>query len=443
MGKMKTPLLAVLLMLVAAFNLGYHISHQPIVKWDEARHIAQAMEMLGNHEFVITHYMGMPDYWYAKPPLSTWVTALGCHLFDNKFLGARFFFLMASALLLLLTFLHARRLANTNAGLFAALLVVTAVGLVVRHGLRTADPDALLMVEVSAAMLALSFEKRWSVALAWLLLGVAFLTKSFHAMPYGLVVFVYTLVLWRRQKLTLPEVLLLPWLFLIPVLPWAWARWQFDGSRFFEIMFFYDVLKRSSEVIEGHQASVLLYVDDLFRVFTIPILLTICGLCSRRVRDAIRSPDLLLILLWIGLPLLVYSVAKTRLYWYTYPIYPAVAIFAAVLLHKVLPLFSGWQRSVLIGLLALGIVVNEVHLRARLDHPETNPVDTTLVRLSGQHPDQKLSVYLEDGEWAQDHYATALLLGNVQPLPGGRGAFLKSPEGHWLIHEDGSVSGGR
>ena len=48
-----------------------------IDSWDEARHGISAYEMLKNKQFLVNTYLGKPDYWNVKPPLSFLSVAAG------------------------------------------------------------------------------------------------------------------------------------------------------------------------------------------------------------------------------------------------------------------------------------------------------------------------------------------------------------------------------
>lgn len=445
-------LLLLLVLGLGAFNIFYNAGGQPVGEWDEARHVVSAVEMAQSGDYIVTRYAGEPDYWNAKPPLAVWGGALGYSAAENKLLGVRLVSLLLSVLLAAAVFFYARRIAGVTAGLVASLLLLTAPSIVLKHAMRSADADIYLITFVTLGMLAFSLDRRWSAALGYAALGVGFLAKSFHAAPYGVVAFVYTLYLWRQQKLSLRDVFLLPFCFLIPILPWALARYMADGTRFFEVMFFYDVVKRSTEVIEGHDRSAFLYVLKLLSPFLVPILWMAYIASAQKTRDIFRRHHMVLPLLWVGIPLLMYSLARTRIGWYAYPMFAPVAIMAGIALVQAAERLSLRQRQAMVALVAVALLGNEARIVKKILNPTQDAVQRVMPQLSARHGSRVLPVYLEPdneiwrdyyedtGQWRQHHYATALLLGNIRLRHGGREAFRKETSEAFLISEGGRIT---
>jgi len=51
-------------------------------KWDESRNGINAMEMLYNHNYIVTSFYNAPDMYNSKPPFFIWMVVL-----SMKFLG--------------------------------------------------------------------------------------------------------------------------------------------------------------------------------------------------------------------------------------------------------------------------------------------------------------------------------------------------------------------
>jgi len=396
---------------------------------------------------VVTYYGGSPDYWNAKPPLSEWGSALGHELVSTPLLGVRLFSLVAAMLCCLVVFLYTRRIAGFGAGLLAAALLITARPLIVNHGARSADADMLFIGLVSLGMLGFDAANRRGIALGYIALGFAFLAKSFHVAPYGLVAVVFTVMLYRQQRLGLRDVLLLPFCGFIPVLPWALARYLADGWHFFHVMLFYDVVERSTEVIEGHQASHWLYLNRLFLAFGLLILLPLSLLLSR-CRYRLQEPRVQLLLLWALLPLGIYSLAQSKLPWYIFPCFPALAVLIAVALQtwrSLLPKAGGMALAVVV-VLTLG--QNEAIIASHIIHNQIgdDPVAITMMALSAAAPHERVLVYLQDDMQPPEQglYATSLLMGNIDLQQGGAASFAAAAgrvEDHVLIGPDGRLLG--
>ena len=67
-------LFAAILLALLAYNV-------PVHEWDESRNGINAIEMLGNGDWLNLHYAGKVDTWNAKPPLLIWCIALSFKIF--------------------------------------------------------------------------------------------------------------------------------------------------------------------------------------------------------------------------------------------------------------------------------------------------------------------------------------------------------------------------
>lgn len=434
----------VLLLGLACYNLFAGLSVQQVHPWDEARHIASALEMLRSGDYLVTTYQGHVDYWNLKPPLSVWASALGFRLLDNPFLGVRLFSGIAALIVFWQTCRLARRFSDGAAGLLAAALMVTAWPLFLSHAARTADPDMLMILAATTALLCFDRGTCWGIAGGYAALGVAFLAKSFHVVPYGTAAFLYTVRLQRQGRLSWRDVFLLPGGFLLPVLPWAVARYDRDGWRFLEAMLTYDVLKRAVHGFEVVQeTSHWLYVQQLLWSFGFAgaVAVTLRLVAGRR-----PDPDvgrMLLPALWILIPLGMYSFSKTRLAWYIYPVFPAAAAMVAAVIRQSWPSVSSRWQSAAVILLALGMLTQESEIASCIGNNcfIQDAIATSITRLGAEKPSISRPTYLESdpGLIYQHYYATALMSGSVILAPGGAPAFASCRPPCWLIGRHGEV----
>lgn len=423
--------LAVLGLLV--FNLFYQLSAAQVEQWDEARYVASTQEMLNSGNYLVNTYEGKPDYWAAKPPLPFWAAALGRKAASNPFTGMRLYSALAATLTGLLAFVFARRLAGFYAGALALVLLVTEPSFVLSHGARYADADCLFCCLLYGGLYCLLQPGRRGLALAYVALGLAFLVKGMQVLPFALTAFLLSLWYQRRQGVPLASLLGLPWLFWLPVIPWALARFHYDGLQFFHTMLVVDVFQRYTEHLEDSVSDWHIYLDMLGSAYGLLLPALALGLYySRRIRPLAGNVTFVHLLVWLLLPLLVFSSSTTRFFWYCYPLLPAlVALLASVLVTTAadLPL-----PALAIGAVFCTFTVahNEQQVathvvRGDMDYQPATAAIRTLS--AGLPPGQTATVYLEPvyhGDVLQRDYATALLLGNVQTRAGGAAAYRQS-----------------
>jgi 4-amino-4-deoxy-L-arabinose transferase-like glycosyltransferase len=289
--------------------------------------------------------------------------------------------------------------------------------------------------------------------LAYVALGLAFLAKSFHVAPYGLAAFLYCCYLYRQKQITLLVLISLPLVFLVPILPWAVARYWLDGGYFFEVMLFFDVLKRGSQSIAGVQGeSALHYFYVLFccGVFFIAFIATLSLLLSR-YQQLLRDKRFILPLLWIVLPLITYMSAATKLDWYIYPILPPLMVCFAVIIAKAWVRLSDYSVLAISGLLSLNFILQQQPIVDYIIRgvPVEDKICVAMQTLSAQIPNKKIQVFMENNPnflhprdyFYQHHYATALMLGNIELIKGGKEAFLAkgAAEQVFLISNNGQI----
>lgn len=432
-----------LILLIFCFNLFWRIGSAPVATWDEARHIASAIEMWNSGDFLVNRYYGQPDYWNVKPPLSMWAAAVGYGIFDQKYLGVRFFSLVSTFLISVVIFFWVRRQKGEVVGLFAVALFITIPTIVRFHGFRTADPDMLFILFVTLSMWSASFSRVVFIYLAYVFLGFAFLTKSFHVIAYCVVIFFYSLLLLKKGLLRRRDVVCAPIAFFIPVLPWVVARFMVDGVKFFEVMFYYDLVKRSSVVIEGHHGAWWMYLYKISKIILLPLIL--CTVAFRRIdfRAFVGDSRGFLVLIWIAFPLILYSLAKSKLEWYYYPLLPAISICLALVLTEVFESLTKKWRLVFGLVLVLHFCVNELRVVSSVLKIQPDPVQSVLAEISSST--RKASVYMNSlapgGVWRQDYYAASLLIGNVNLKVGGVASFEADAGPSFLIDESGKVVG--
>ncbi len=148
-----------------------------IDSWDEARHGISAYEMLRSGNYLVNTFLGEPDYWNVKPPLSFLTVAAGFSIFGYTAVGLRFFSALSYLLTCLCTGLFARRYGK-SASLLTMLFLAANYFPFKAHLVRAGDADALYLLLFTLTMLAmLKIQESGRPALAsgmrsWLFSGI-------------------------------------------------------------------------------------------------------------------------------------------------------------------------------------------------------------------------------------------------------------------------------
>ncbi|RJG13335.1 glycosyltransferase family 39 protein [Pseudomonas cavernicola] len=216
----RTALLVLLALLVMRVVLMYYI---PLTDTTEARYAEIARKMLETGNWVTPlHDYGVP-FW-AKPPLSTWLSASAMGLFGQNALAARLPSLLVSLATLWLTFDLARRHSGRDAATAATLFLAGGLLFFIAAGSVMTDPAFLFCVTLSQVAFwhAMRQPERLWRYLFFVGLGLGLLAKGPLALVLaGLPIFFW--VLLRKQWQDLWHNL--PWitgslLMLVIALPW-------------------------------------------------------------------------------------------------------------------------------------------------------------------------------------------------------------------------------
>ncbi len=420
-----------------------------IDSWDEARHGISAYEMIKNHNYLINTFEGSPDYWNVKPPLSFWTIIAGFKLFGYTAVGLRFFSALSYFATVVITGLFTRRYGKL-ASLFTMAFLMANYFPFKAHLVRAGDADSLYLLLFTLAMLAMlriREDARWLFACG-LCFSLAFLTKSFHAGAIAAVGGLFLLLTGEIKRLR-PRV----WAgFLLsavlPVLIWGFLRFQYDGTLFFRNMYEADIAGRTAlGGTEGHGAPFMFYIvsilwnfDYIYGFLSLILLLGICYLLIRPLR-AIDTPlpqnDQIGILLWLFIPLLLFSCISTKLMWYVYPCLVPLCLLAAVFSARFLenPEIPAW--ILLLCLLSTGtgtlfflwenyadnvrgVRTNDLQTFVMEQFDRDGALAGSVVYLDAYDP----FLYANTDKWEQNMRLLAMMEGDLNCRDGGAEAYL-------------------
>ena len=428
--------------------------------WDEARHGVNAYEMMKEHNYIVNTYNYENDYFNLKPPLSYWGIILGFKLFGINVFGMRFY----SALAMFLTFLVIAFYLHKKYGRLAALssmmLFLTFYDLFYWHAGRNADADAIYILFFTIGCLCLMESPKHPNLLyvCGLMFSLGFLSKSWHAcvlLPIGGLFFIFS-CLWKKLK---PHHYLI---FILctfgPIALWAVVRYQYDGMAFLGQMFGVDVTQRISWS-ESSNPDYFFFLNYLLHSRAILVMLGTILFCAaflllqkfypkrQKLFNGFRlSPAALTLLLWIFVPLLVFSLSHTYYYWYVYPIFPGLCIAAAILVEKCRKSCTTRKSLALLCCFLFLPAVAVLHYDritvSEIDDLEISGFQIDLQTAMEQNPDlHGMKIYVEKNDneykdsyyWEQGGLLMAELAGDLKCEEGGVKAFLEASEKALLI----------
>ena len=327
------------------------------------------------------------------------------------------------------------------------------------HFARFGDADAQMLLFYVVAMICM-LESRRTPRLLYgtaLCFGLAFMSKSWHAALIPVTCLIYLLVTGEIRRLRPRHYLGLIFFGLLPIAPWAIARYQRDGMAFFEKMLSIDVVKRATSVHEEHRGGVGYYVSYLLsdRTVIAATAIVLIALCWKVVRRLRLSRDQWGILLWFAVPLVLYSLCVSKLSWYIFVSLPPLAVGFGMACAKLAcgALRTGWKALPRVACLAAAVIVMASTGWSNWEAVRTTGNEDRYQRLIWEMFDREMDagtrVYVQyESEnnyyavdyrsWVQDDELTAMLAGDLVCMNGGIEAFCEEQESAYLIcHEVG------
>jgi len=328
------------LALAALVFLLYLFASSRSTLWDrdEPRFAAASAEMLssGNYLYPIFNGNLRPD----KPILIYWLMTLPLRWWGPTELACRFFSVLGTVAVCVLTYLCGRRLFSAGAGLWAMAIVASTPMMAGAGTAATADAVLLACITAAATVFLYSLRTRFALPHALLLalaLGAALLDKG----PVGLAVALPAIAgtWWFARGRIQPgrhgilNVLLATLAACFIFLCWAVPADRATGGEFLRQFLGHHVGDRMTMPLEHHGGNLLLmlpfYVPVLVVLF-LPWTLFLPGALSALLgRRLAGTPGKWFLLSWLVPLFVIMSLVATKLPHYILPVWPALALAVA------------------------------------------------------------------------------------------------------------------
>ncbi len=327
--------------------------------WDnsETAYGEVAREILLTHSWVVMHLNAVP--WFIQPPLYFWIAALFAKALGITPFALRLPSALATIVMGAMTGYAVSRQAGTRVGVYASVILSSCLMQAVIG--RLAIMDALLDVAVALTVFwwfrALEVGRDRYFIYGWAAAAFGFLAKGPVAPVVALLVLVpYTLWNRREEPTHLPS--LRAWvgglaLAAAIIAPWLAAIAVHSGFHALVELIGHYTIGRYTGVIENQAGPVWYYVPvvilGLFPWIAFLPMAVVRGVDA--LRDTATPPNLArlwrLAFVWIVVPFVFFSFAKTKLPNYIALEFPALALVVGLYLDGVVR--RGARRSVVIS----------------------------------------------------------------------------------------------
>ncbi|MDY2636880.1 MAG: glycosyltransferase family 39 protein [Phascolarctobacterium sp.] len=296
----------------------------------ESNYALTAKEMVLSGDWVSPRIYG--HYWYDKPIMFYWLTALGFKLFGFTEFGARFFPAVFGLLGLGLVCYGGYRLYNEKVGFYSGVLLLSSVEFFLIS--KSIITDAVLFFFFSATLLFFYLGYSENRPIFWYLMyasaGLAVLTKGpIGVLLPGLIITLF--LLWQRDWRVLTRCKLVSGTALCALVaaPWYAAMYALHGSDFINTFFgVHNVLRAT--VSEHPRDNVWYYylLVNILALFPWSALVPMCIWRRGRSGAGFTTSEKFL-LLWAAVVFFFFQAMATKYITYTYPLLFPMSIFLA------------------------------------------------------------------------------------------------------------------
>lgn len=313
--------------------------------WDERYHALVAKNLIEHpltptlHEHPVLEYNNAnwvgSNIWLAKPSFPLWIMAGSISVFGNNLFAVRLPSVLLGVLAVWLTFLIGRQLFDERVGVLAAFfhaingLVVELIG-----GRVSSDHVELcfiVLVELAIYFAVINLGRKPLLRYSFftgLFMGLAFLSKWY---PAFIVLPVWFTLFFTRKTFSWKELFkhggMIIGASLLVILPWTIYMLQTYPTEMEAILF--NALSAYASTVESHEAPFYYYWHKLLVIFNELIYIALFFFIYRSLQIKSRFRfHFFGLLVWIFVPMIIFSMADTKRF--TYILLSAPAFFIVI-----------------------------------------------------------------------------------------------------------------
>lgn len=345
----------IIYLIISAFS----INNIPLFETTEARYAEISWEMAATGNYLEPHFNGIKHF--HKPPLTYWLNAVGIKLFGVNGFGARIFGVLASGLILLMTYKLAYIILNDIKKSENAVYVLSSSILFIAVSKIVSTDIYLTLFTVLSQYFLFKqiYEKRstYNAVLYGAFLGLGFLTKGPVIFLFTLLPFIVVKLFFKSHKkvFSLKDISFVVISFLIISLPW-YVIVILNNP---ELLNYFIKVQTVDRVVTDrfHRNEPFYFFIFTFAGTFFPfIIVFLKGL----LRQQKPLSEKFALYLYIFIPFLLFSIAKSKLATYILPFYPLASIIAAEYLDNQTIQAKYFKIPTLLfaGLLSIGLIIS-------------------------------------------------------------------------------------
>ncbi|MBN1354312.1 MAG: glycosyltransferase family 39 protein [Candidatus Omnitrophica bacterium] len=324
------PILLLTLFSASIFVIG--LGKMPLTDPDESFYAETAKEMLGHKDFLTPYIFDKPQF--EKPPLYYWLIISSFKVFGTNEFSARLPSAIFGVLGVIAVYFLGKLFVNAKTGFISAVILATNIEYIFLS--RACVTDIVLAVFILLTILYFFYgynatrkKSKWYLASS-VCMGLAVLTKGPIGAFLPIAIIGIYLILTKEIK-RLKEIPLVSGgvLFLAVCLPWYAMMYKTYGREFIDAFFGFQNIIRFLEP-EHTLGDVFYYYVPVLIVGFFPWTIFLpLGIWQgfREKNHSVRRNNVLLAV-WFLVVFIFFSISRTKLPTYIFPLFPALALSA-------------------------------------------------------------------------------------------------------------------
>jgi 4-amino-4-deoxy-L-arabinose transferase-like glycosyltransferase len=317
----------------------------PLEDWDEASYAAVIRELLRTGDQVTMHYNQLP--YYNKPPLYFWLGQVPMRVLGFSEFSSRLPGVMFGGMALAATVGLGATLGGIWTG-FAAGVLMLCNAMVLENGSRHASPDSLLLFcSVAAIWGQWASRRRPGMRLTVAAFaGAAFMTKGAAAFSLWVTLALLHVLLRDYRRWTGADYVKAAAVLAVIIAPWYAAQTVLNGAAFWRKHLYWSVWQRATQagsIATTHMQGPLYYVtflaDQFAHLWPLVVPAAFWADQARPFQPGVlqdwwrrRHEEAVTLTVAALVPVVLFSVAQNKVWWYVLPALPPLCIMAAWLL---------------------------------------------------------------------------------------------------------------
>ena len=306
-----------------------------LASWDEGVYALVAREILKSGDWLRFTIDGSP--WADKPPLCIWAMTLSYKLFGLNEFSTRLFSCLMGIGSVLVTYLFGAKLFGRWAGFLGALVLMSSSHFIHFSKFGMMDAPVTFFISLALYFFWLGREKNRYLIFSGIVIGIAFITKSFVALFVFPVTWIYCFWAGELKVLARSSYWIGVILAVLIALPWNLYEMLIYHDFYFKEAVEKHLFLRTTKVLDGHQGSLYFYIRTMVNKYHPWALISIASAPAFLFESfRTRRKEFIFTAVWIFSIFVIVSFMQTKLDWYILPLYPALSLTVGYYLGKLL-----------------------------------------------------------------------------------------------------------